>query len=403
MSDDIQEANRAIEQSATERQSSLIAQAVAEQTRLNAREEAGLEPGKPRELKPLPARDAGGKFAPSETKNQISQPETSSSSPDGAKPSPETAAAKPEQADGAVEPEPATSATVAKARRLESEGKFDEAFKLVFGKTLDELAPKAEHWHAWRQEKKVERAKVETERAEMSKQIEQIVSGYKPLVDARDALAAGDFDAFARHHGYADWNTLSRASFSQKMGAPVVSPDTKSLRDELAELRRELREEREAAKRAGEKSAAEREESERAESVAVSLSKSGDDRFERLSKNKAFVARIRDKQRQSNDGETQLSALEAAEEVWQELYADFVDPDSSKAGEKRDRGARAPESTDRNRNSAQPGGRRAARSVSTSAAPEAAPPQKFADKRELMDHFIRLEQSRIAAEDSGVG
>jgi len=284
-----------------------------------------------------PQRGPGGKFLPKGEKAAAGASNAGGEAVDTAAPPKDKVPEK--KAEDKPADKAAESATIARARRLFEEGKFDEASKLVFGKPFDELELKSKHWADWRHQNKTVSQKLEADRQRFQQEYAQAQEMFRPIVAAKQALDAGDYEGFVKHATGLDPNEFSKrmlASFHK--GAVALPP---AVSQQLTAIQREL-EETKRARAELEKQAAERSKVETINnyknSIWQELTASEDDRFKRAANKAPFVNRIFEIQAQHYDHATKetMPLDEAAEIAWGELY-DFGDGGAQTAGTKTDR------------------------------------------------------------------
>lgn len=268
-------------------------------------------------------RGKDGKFVAKDGK----KPEGEEPEPKEAKAASRDEPAKSKEAKG----EPAESpGSLAKFRRLLTDGKVDEAMALA-GVDAESFEFNSKAWKEVRGVFKEERAEIRAKAAEVQQSFTNVRAAAAeliPLAQAVEAYKKGDLEAFIKHATGETLEQFQRRVIASIHGQPQADPKTAS---ELAELRRELQAER--AERQREKQAIEaaRAASSKAEAraqymgtIAEELENSGEPHLVKVATRKAFLDRTYEIQAKSYNKRTDtcLPALEAAAQAYEEIYGD---------------------------------------------------------------------------------
>lgn len=122
-------------------------------------------------------------------------------------------------------------ASVARARQLMDSGKVDDAIKLVFGKAPSELLT-GKTWEAWRHQNEKKTREI-TQAADLvntqRQQVQQAAQQLMPLVHARQAIEAGNFEQAVKLAFGMDFNDFQKRALHSFHGQ---NPDTIAARNE---------------------------------------------------------------------------------------------------------------------------------------------------------------------------
>lgn len=297
--------------------------------------------------------------------------------------------AKPEEAG------PAGSLT--KVRRLWADGNIEEAVKIAFGVDASELKLNSKQWtefnHKARAAKQEARANHEAANQKLQ-QASQIAQQFVPVIQARQAYAAGDYEnAFRLAFGE------SANDFQRKMIAQIAGGGKDPATDaRVARLEAQLHAEQ--VERARMAQLTEQQRYQQAvethvKEITDELTESGDDRFERVASKRPFLEKVLAIQREHWNGKHTLPAVEAAELAWDELYGDLLEARSERGGDRSSVAERG-----RTRVTSERGGSAGSRKTSAKAgtnlrhsqAAEAAPEEEMSGD-DLLAHFIRKAKS----------
>ncbi len=303
--------------------------------------------------------------------------------------------------------EPEATGSLGKARRLVAEGKVNEALDLI-GLKPDKIDHKA--WKQWRINNeavasavKAQRDEVESGKAELDRVARQLSAEFKPLSDGKKAYEAGDYEEAFRLWTGEDLNSFQRKAL-QRMSNPGIDKDPAftAIRSENAELRKQLTDFITQQQEAQKTQSLEQRRQERWQGMVEALKNSDDERIVTAADKGAFQKRVWQVLGRHYDEATDstLPDTEAAEIAFEELTREYEEQGQIFGGKPadvvRDRVASNPATPDQGRNPARRPAR-AATSLSTSEAAEAAPDRKLRGKA-LLDSFIRRAQSERARE-----
>ena len=278
------------------------------------------------------------------------------------------------------------------ARRLYSEGRLPEAFKVAFGVDIEEsetLPTKA-----WKEVGKLhkgikaEAREAEQRGAQQLQQAQQLVQAYIPLAQAKVAYEQGDYETFVRLATGDDFTT-----FQRKLIAQVAQTKDPAAEARIAQLEARERAREAAFTRMQQAAADQRQEQavqQHVAGIASELKECGDPRLEAAATKKAFLDKVLDIQREHWDKHTRttLPPTEAGELAWEELYGDLLEVRTERGGA---RGL--PERGGVPREGVRV---KASTNLRHSQAAEAAPEDDL-EGDELLQHFIRKAQSQQRA------
>lgn len=235
----------------------------------------------------------------------------------------------------APEDSPQEKGALGKARRLFNEGDVDGALKLVLGveaKDLNEVQLKSRHFKALVAREKAAAKAVQDARTEADTReanVRDVATKLMPMVQAVQAYHKGDFEGFVKMATGDSLESFQRKVIAQLQQTPAGKAEVPpELLARLTQLENERKTEKaEAARIKAENDAikAQQAEAKWVGEIADELSK--DERFTKVATKKAFLTKVLETQKRHFNPNTQMTvdAIEAAEEVWDELYGDVID------------------------------------------------------------------------------
>jgi hypothetical protein len=241
-------------------------------------------------------------------------------------------------APAAPKADEATAAgTLGKARRLFDEGDVDGALALALGTTVDKIDGaklQSKHFKALVNRERAAQMAVreaETKAEEQVTQVRQAAQSLLPMIKAAQAYEAGDLEAFVKHATGDSLEAFQMKVLEKfKAGAlpaqqprqdPVLLARLNALENERAVERAQAAKLAEENKRLQSEHAAKRWNDEVAAELAAVP------QFSAIAKKPSFVKRVQEVQRSNYNPKTQmtLDAVDAAQIVWDELYAGVID------------------------------------------------------------------------------
>ena len=371
--------------------------AVAE---VEARESSGAPPAPTHEEK-LAARDASGKF----TKADKAEPQTEGDAPQAKAKPPETPAKPAKVLEGAPKkPDVPERDGGDAAGEPTSLAQLQELAK-KHGFVIEDQKVLPRERHAFREERRQARQKLELERAEWQRQrdaeVAQIRTQGAAVIKAAQAYQAKDWDAFAQALGAKDWNDLN----GEVIGT-FADPNYKKLQ-ELERWKRDNEERARAAEEERKRVAIQQQEAQaQAEyktALAAQMAESDDPFIAAMADDPNFVHAVFKIQEAHFDGHETISFEEAVRlkprnggsallEQMRTLYSKlkrsgaFEDQDADG-----DRPAAKQVETG-TRDAEKPAKQKAKTSISQKDASEASRPVNFSDDREFMEWGRQLLQ-----------
>ena len=242
---------------------------------------------------------------------------------------------EPEAKSEPREPKPAKEEgqipdSVARLRRLVADGKTEQALSAI-GLSPEGLNGK--NWGAWRAEAKRIRSEadgklrdVEQREARLSQVHQDLMAEFKPLHDAKKALAAGDLDEAFKLFAGTDFNTFSRNYLRQSTSPNVgKDPAVLALQKRLEQMEQENRDYRQREQQASQQQAQERKQREYLDNMVRDLESSDDPRISRAANRPAFQRKVFQIQQEHYDPATDwtIPTLEAAQLAIDSLASEY--------------------------------------------------------------------------------